>query len=132
MDMDKLASEHPELLAQIESGLMAKAETLAREKLEAGLENQLALVKMVAGAEAAEKVAGLSKAGLTAEQVAALGSLGLQAASLESQAAEDKDAGSRSEVLAALRQATPGPVPAAAQLKEPDGLAAAIDQIAAI
>lgn len=125
MDKAKLASEYPALMAEIKTEAKAEAETM----LAAALENQLALVKMVAGEEAVEKVANLTKAGLTAEQVAALGSLGFQPA----QSGEDKEANSRADILAAIVASTPAPLPAAAQVKVGgDAIAAAIDRIGSI
>ena len=130
MDKEQLAREHPELLAELKAEARSELMAEADSRLQAALDNQLALTRMVAGEAAAEKVLSLSKAGLTADQVAALGSLGFQQAASTAETAEAKDAGSRGEILAALREATPNPV-AAAQLKEPDAMAAAIERISA-
>ena len=131
MDKEQLAREHPELLAELKAEARSEFMAEADSRLQAALDNQLALTRMVAGETSAEKVLSLSKAGLTADQVAALGSLGFQHATSPAENAEAKDAGSRGEILAALREATPNPVAAAAQLKEPDAMAAAIERISA-
>ena len=137
MDKAKLASDHPELLAEIrtEAAAEARAEAEAKaEKIKAtSLEGQLALVKMVAGEEAAAKVSALANAGLTADQVAALGTAGLQIpAAPAAEAPADKEAAGRQEILSHLKQATPGPVAALPNVKESDGIDAAIARIAAL
>ena len=137
MDKGNLAGEHPELLAESRKDFRAKgrAEALAEAEKQAAaaLGNQLALVKMVAGEAVAEKVAGLSQAGLTAEQVEALGLVGLQPVSPPAaETATDKEAAGRQEILAHLRQATPGPVAALPNVKEPNGMAAALDRSSAL
>lgn len=132
MDKEKLAGEHPELLAEIKKEAAAEARVEAEKFMVASLENQLALVRMVAGEAAAEKVAGLSKAGLTAEQVAALGVVGFQAPPPAAETSASQEATGRAEILAAIRENTPGPVSAAGRPKESDGLSAAIERISAV
>lgn len=131
MDKEKLAGEHPELLAEIRKEAAAEARAEAEKLKAASLANQLALVKMVAGERAAEKVAALTEAGLTADQVAALGDLGLRDPA-QAEPQDDKEAAGRREILTYIRQATPGPVTALPNIKETDGLTAAINRIGSL
>lgn len=132
MDKAKLASEHPELLAEIEREATANAEAKSKETLTAALANQAALFAAIAGDEMAAKVAALVAAGVTAEQVKAMRAAGFDLPKAEApKAAEAAESDSRKEVLAALKAATPAPVAANPQNKPtPDDEEAAIAAVA--
>lgn len=142
MDKEQLAKDHPELLAQLQSEARAEAKTEAAKERETALAaasaaNQ-ALVRVVAGEVVAAQVAKLSAAGFTVEQIEALAPM-LATVQLANTTAVTADpnataqgGGSRAEVLAALRDATPAPVNTTAAPKGGDPLQAAIDQISAV
>jgi len=133
MDKEQLAREYPNLLAEIRQEAAAEVRAKAEKDTAASLENQLALFKVVAGGEAAEKVAGIINAGLTAEQLTALGNVGFKIpAAPAAETPADKEAAGRQEILVHLRQATPGPLAALPNVKETDGLQAAIDRISSL
>jgi signal peptide peptidase SppA len=133
MDKEKLAKEHPELLAEIRKEAAAEARAEAEKLMAASLENQLALFKVVAGDEAAGKVAAMAGAGLTAEQLTALGNIGFKVpVAPAAETSTEKEAAGRQEILTHLRKVTPGPVPALPNIKETNGLAAAIDRIGSL
>lgn len=146
MDKEQLAKDHPELLAQIQSEARAEAQAEARTEAAKERETALAaasaasqaLVRVVAGEGVAAQVAKLSAAGFTVEQIEALAPM-LATAQLANSTAVTVDpkaaaegSGSRAEVLAALRDATPSPVNTTVAPKGGDPLQAAIDQISAV
>lgn len=134
MDKAELAQKHPELLAQIQAEARAETEATLKEQHDAALAatalNTAALVTAVAGKESAEKVAKLAASGVTAAQLEAIAPM-LAAPAPEGAGTANADAGSRAEILAQLRAATPGPVNTSTLPKKTDGIQAAIDQISA-
>ena len=144
MDRETLAQDHPELLAQIQAEARAEGKAEAAKEHEAALATATAttqaIVGMVAGEEAASYVTTLAAANLTAEQIKLMAPMlkGAGFTSANVSAAEEQlkakaeDSGSRADVLAALRNATPAPVNASATPAAADPVQAAIDQISSL
>lgn len=144
MDKGQLAMAHPELLAQIQAEARTEAEEAHQAALASATATTQALVRVVAGDDAAARVAKLAAAGFTVDQVEALAPMLATAASVhvdvkgapEGQAALNPDAGqggdNRSEILTALRSATPAPVNTSVTPDGKDPVQAAIDQISSV
>ena len=144
MDKETLAQAHPELLAQIQAEAKAEAEQAHKAALVSAVAANTALVRVVAGEGAAAQVAKLSAAGFTVEQIDALAPMlaatqmaNTTAVHVDAQTAQQPegkpdDSGSRADVLAALRSATPTPVNTSAADKGVDAMQAAIDQISSV
>ena len=144
MDKETLAQAHPELLAQIQAEAKAEAEQAHQAALVSAVAANTALVRVVAGEGAAAQVAKLSAAGFTVEQIDALAPMlaatqmaNTTAVHVDAQTAQQPegkpdDSGSRADVLAALRSATPAPVNTSAADKGVDAVQSAIDHISSM
>jgi signal peptide peptidase SppA len=134
MDKAELAQNHPELLAQIQAEAKAEAEKATQAAIAASQTNILAMVKVVGGEDISAGVARLAEAGFTAKQIEAMGQFITPQAGAPApkDGTERTESESRKEILALLRNATPGPVNTSVAPKGGDAVQSAIDKISAI
>lgn len=129
MDYATLATQHPELLAQIQNEARVEAQKEAQAAAAKQTETVLALAGHVAGPEAQATLQGLLEAQVTPEQLAAMSKVFAAPAKAESTAQSEQPAPAAAQadkkdaILDALQKATPGAlggaVPPATKAKSP-------------
>lgn len=131
MDLDELKSKHPDLAAALTAEGKAQAErdvvALKAEAAAQARAHALALVKAVAGEETGARVEQLLSAGVTPGQLAALAPLLCTPATETPSAPKAVETAAREKALAAIVQATGGPLATGANVQKPSKSALVAD-----